>query len=148
MSSGLLRRWARSHASFIWRRLVTRVRLVLLVTTDLLPLGGFRSAADRGWSRQPHRLACSITVLQVSRIQSTDLIVSRQDSAENRVSSPQFKVIQLTTRRNGEASHKQEQSGVKDQRVLFSPPDQQHKEPTASRGITFFFPPSREGAMN
>lgn len=35
----------RSHAGFIWRRLVTRVRLALLVTMDLLPLGGFRSAA-------------------------------------------------------------------------------------------------------
>lgn len=47
------------------------------------------------------------------------LTVSRQDSAENRVSSPQFKVIQLTTRRNGEASHNQEkESGVKDQRAI------------------------------
>lgn len=49
------------------------------------------------------------------------LTVSRQTSAENPVSSPQFKVIQLTTRRNGDTSHNQEkQWGVKDQKAIYS----------------------------
>lgn len=114
----------RSHASFIWWRLVTRVRLVLLVASDLLPHRHLWEASGAPLAGDGHgTCTASSAPLPPSRCQESNqliLTVSRQASAENRVSSPQFKVIQLTTRRNGEASHNQEkQSGLKDQRAVY-----------------------------